>query len=509
MNTKPYLARHKVLVGVAGALLAAAGLVWAVAGEKAPEHVRARPQAQAGAADTREPVPEPAPQGTALLRQFSRAFQQAAGRVNPSVVAIYSEQLARPTSMTSSPFLDDPFLRQFFGNGRGVPQVPHKTEGMGSGVIITEDGTILTNNHVVRDASKVTVELDGRKYPARVIGTDPQTDLAVVKIDATGLQAAELGDSDGLQVGEWVIAVGNPLELTHSVTAGIVSATGRSDVGVAAYENFIQTDASINPGNSGGALADLDGKVVGINTAIATPTGGNIGIGFAIPINMARQVMDDLVQRGRISRGYLALVPQDLDEDLAKAMDLGDQRGVLVAEVTRDGPAAKAGLRRGDVILAFNEHKVDSATQLRNAVAGVKPGSEVQVEGLRDGRRRTFRVVLSERPDSVAAATPERDDDEGKESGGRLGLSLQPLTPDVAGQLGYGSDVQGVLVSSVEPGSPAAEAGLAPGDLIEAVGRTEVRSVDELRRALAARSGDVALLVRRGERSQYVAISRS
>jgi serine protease Do len=316
---------------------------------------------------------------------------------------------------------------------------------------------------------------------------------------------ASLGNSDELQVGQWVIAVGNPLELRHSVTAGIISATGRSSVGLAPYEDFIQTDASINPGNSGGALADLDGRVVGINTAIASPNGGNIGIGFAIPINMARRVMDELIEDGRISRGYLGVTPQDLDPELAGALGVESDHGALVGDVAAGGPAERAGVERGDVIVSFNGHDVAGAVQLRNLVADGEPGSEARVVVLRDGRRHDLQVELGQRPD-MADARPVPGGRE-ESPGNKLGLSVQPLTADLAQRLGY-EDAHGILVTAVEPGGPADEAGIEPRDLIVAVGREEVHSVDELRRALAGVRGDaeVALVVRRGEATRFVAV---
>jgi len=450
-------------------------------------------------------------EGHTLPDQFSQAFQQAATQVDPSVVAILSEQetptaewLSGPGDDRGGPF-DEDTLRRFF-QMPGIPQPrSRKTHGLGSGVIVSQDGTILTNEHVVRNASKLTVEVNGQQHPARVLGTDPATDLAVIKIDAQDLPAASLGNSDDLRVGEWVIAVGNPLELRHSVTAGIVSATGRSSVGVAAYENFIQTDASINPGNSGGALADLDGRVVGINTAIASPNGGSIGIGFAIPINMARKVMDELVDHGRIARGYLGLLPQDLDEDLAGALGIEGTHGALVGDVTADGPAEGAGVRRGDVVVSVDDQPIADATQLRNVIAGSRHGAQVRLGVVRDGARQVLRVGLEERPDVAEARTVTPGREEAPTH--KLGLSVQPLTEDLARRLGY-ENAHGVLVAGTEPGGPAEEAGIAGGDLIMTVGKTEIRSVDELRRALAElrHESNVAVLVRRGERTHYVAV---
>ena len=294
-------------------------------------------------------------------------------------------------------------------------------------MIVSKDGYILTNNHVVDGADKLTVILqDKQKYTAKVVGRDPQTDVAVIKIDAKDLPVAELGNSDQARVGQWVIAVGNPFQLMHTVTAGIISAKGRSSVNLADYEDFIQTDASINPGNSGGALADLDGNVIGINTAIFSPSGagGNVGIGFAIPINMAKSVMHQLVTKGKVTRGFLGLLPQDIDEGLARAMNLKDTKGCLVGDVNSGGPADKAGIKHGDVITTFNGVPVENAVQLRNLVAEAEPGSKASVSVLRDGSGKEFTVELGERPKNLAAGN-------GKESAPeeKIGREVRTIGP--------------------------------------------------------------------------------
>jgi serine protease Do len=359
----------------------------------------------------------------------------------------------------------------------------------------------------VANAEKLFVVVgDKKSYPAKVIGTDPQTDVAVVRIDARDLKAASLGDSDSVIVGQWVIAIGNPFQLMHTVTAGIISAKGRSSVGLADYEDFFQTDASINPGNSGGALADLGGNVIAINTAIATPSGGSIGIGFAIPINMARQVMDSLITKGKVIRGYIGLLPQDIDEDLAKALKLKATEGVLVGDVTPQGPADLAGIKRGDVILSFNGKKVESSTELRMMVADTAPKTQAKVGLLRDGKNLEVTVTLAERPKTAQEQAPEQGQPEGQ-TGEKLGLSLQDLTPDIASRLGYEKQ-HGALVTDVAPGSPAEDAGLGRGDLIQEVNRAPVRSVREFERAIRGfKAGDVvALLVRRGQNTLFVGI---
>ncbi len=455
-----------------------------------------------------------AAQGRALLQQFSAAFEEAASRVNPSVVPIFSEQLVEnrsPFGMRNDQFRDyfgDDFFRRFFGNPQDGDNERQKRRGLGSGVIVSKDGYILTNNHVIREADKVTVMVsENKKYTAKVIGADPQTDLAVIKIEASNLPAATLGNSDDVRIGQWVIAVGNPFELLHTVTAGIISAKGRSSVGLAAYEDFIQTDASINPGNSGGALADLDGNVVGINTAISSPSGGNVGIGFAIPINMAKKIMDELVIKGKVTRGYLALYPQDVDESLAKGLDLKSTDGALVGDVTPDGPADKAGIQRGDIITGFNGKKVETSNQLRAIVADAEPGSTAKVILLRNGREMTLAVVLGERPKEFADRGAGEQEEPEAQTGEKLGLSLQTLTPEIARQLSYQNE-DGVVVGGVMAGSPADDAGLRRGDLIKEVNRSEVTSVQQFTRAVGhLQSGDSAvLLVRRGQNTFYAAI---
>ena len=470
---------------------------------------------QSGEKTVQERTPSLSPKGRELLNQFSDAFESSAAKVNESVVPIFSEQVTtveNPFGSTNDPFRDffgDNFFKRFFGAPlQNQKQVVH---ALGSGVIVSKDGYIITNNHVVKDAQKLTVVLaNKKKYTAKVVGKDPNTDVAVIKIDAKDLPVASLGNSDGVKVGEWVIAVGNPFQLMHTVTAGIISAKGRASVNLADYEDFIQTDASINPGNSGGALADLDGDVIGINTAIYSPSGGNVGIGFAIPINMARRVMDELIATGKVTRGYLGLLPQDVDDNLAKALNLKSTDGSLVGDVTANGPAEKAGIKRGDVIVAFNGQKITNSTELRNAVAETVPGKEVKVDLIRDGKQVEVTVKVAERPENLAS----RGSNEGEESGGqtseKLGLSVQALTPELAKQLGYEND-HGVAVTAVTPGSPADDAGIKAGDLIKEVNRKAIHSVEEFTRAVKVikKGESVAMLVRRGQNTFYAGIQVS
>ncbi len=450
-----------------------------------------------------------------MMAEISQAFEDASAKVSPSVVPIFAEQTVEVSNPFGAPddalrqFFGEDFFRRFFGT---PPQQEQKRtqRSLGSGVIVTSDGLILTNNHVVEKADKLSVVVGDNKktYAAKIVGTDPQTDVAVIRIDARDLPAATLGNSDELRVGQWVIAVGNPFQLMHTVTAGIISAKGRSSVGLADYEDFIQTDASINPGNSGGALADLDGKVIGINTAIASPSGGNIGIGFAIPVNMARQVMDQLIAKGKVTRGYLGVTPQDIDEDLAKALKLTQTQGVLIGDVAAGSPADRAGIKRGDIIIQFNGQKIDNSTQLRNLAAQTAPGTAVKITLLRNGQRMDVTATLVERPKEKQQQAPQTAEPQESVSQ-KLGLSIQDLTPDIAVQLGYNRNEKGVIVAAVASGSPAEDAGLQRGDLIKEVNKAPVVTVDDFSKAMRGlKSGDaVALLVRRGPSTFYTALT--
>ncbi|MGD8394393.1 MAG: Do family serine endopeptidase [Candidatus Eiseniibacteriota bacterium] len=446
-----------------------------------------------------------------LADGLSAAFEHASEAVGPSVVPIFAEavvskQAGPPTLMLPHGLFGDDFFRRFFG---AVPDggAPRTVHSLGSGVVVSEDGYILTNNHVVDGASKLTVVLeDGSKHEARVVGTDPPSDLAVIQVDAEDLHPARLGDSEAIKVGQWVIAVGNPYQLLHTVTAGIISARGRSSIGLADYEDFIQTDASINPGNSGGALANLDGEVIGINTAISSPSGGNVGIGFAIPISMAHGIMEQLVENGSVSRGYLGLMPQDIDPALASALGLDTTRGVLVGDVPDEGPAAEAGMRRGDVILTYDGKTVDNSVHLRQLVADTAPGTTVTVGILRDGKEREIDIAVGHRPDEGQAATPHAAGSSGTRE--QLGLDLQTLTEDLARQLGVDLH-QGALVTGTRPGGPADEAGVRRGDVIEELDRQPVTSAADFDRIAAKLEPgqEVAVLIHRGQSSRYMAMS--
>jgi len=453
----------------------------------------------------------------AVLQQMGKAFASVAEKASPGVVGIVTKRKVAASSprtgQTPSEEPSDPSGGDLFNFFRRspqdrLPQREYTQRAQGSGFIISREGHILTNNHLVSGADELMVELaQGHMVKARLIGTDPESDVAVIRIDANNLTPVALGNSDALEVGEWVLAIGNPMGLSHTVTAGIVSATGRSGLNISTYENFIQTDAAINMGNSGGPLINLNGQAVGINTAIVGPNGGNIGIGFAIPINMAKDVADQLIQTGSVERGYLGVYPQDLTPDLAEALDLKETKGAVVAQVTEDSAAARAGLERGDIVLEFDHVPIESAAQFRNLVAGHKPGQAADMVVLRDGQRRTLQVKLDKRPSGEELLRRQRELRGRPEEARPLGLGVQELTPELAEQ--YGLDNQaGVVITRVTPGSEAAEKGLRAGYVIREVNRKPVKSVAEFEDAVAAAlaKGRALLLVTDGQTSQYVVL---
>ena len=432
------------------------------------------------------------------------SFVEVAKEGIPAVVSIQVKQDSRSglggEGENPFDFFDDPFFRHFFGKPRRGPEQNYQM-GQASGFIVTPDGMILTNGHVVQDASEILVKLhDGREFKAVLVGTDPSTDIAVIKVDAKDLPTLRLGDSDALEVGQWVLAIGNPLGLKATVTKGIVSAKGRSNLDIARIEDFIQTDAAINRGNSGGPLITLDGKVIGINTAIVTNmgTGGYMGIGFAIPSNMAKEIMEQLVENGSVSRGFLGVALQQVDADLAQSFNLRKAEGALVAMVSKDSPAERAGIRQGDVIVKFNGKEVTSTGQLRNTVALMKPGTQVQIEVLREGK-----MV----PLTLSIGTFEEEKKVVKQNENKLGVEVEALTPELARRLGVG-EAKGVVISTVQPNSAAAWAGLKKGTLILQVNQKNVTTVEEFFRALeTSETGKpVLLLVRQGEAVQYISI---
>ncbi len=408
---------------------------------------------------------------------LSKAFRLVAKTVQPSVVSVSSVKKMKMTSAPQmSPQIPEEF-RNFFGDDlfrrfESPQRSPRSFEqkGMGTGFIVSHDGYILTNNHVVADADEVTVTLhDDRQFTAKVVGTDPKSDVAVLKIEADNLVPSRLGNSDDLQVGDWVLAVGSPFGLTQSVTSGIVSATGRANVGITDYEDFIQTDAAINPGNSGGPLVNMNGEVVGINTAIATRSGGYNGIGFAIPSNMVISIKDAIMANGRVDRGQLGAIIQNLTPELAQSFGFTGQDGVLISDVVEGSAAHKAGLQTGDIVLRFNGKKMTDLHVLRNTVAATAPGREVDMEIFRNGRTKTVIVAIGRLEDDEATVAEKSSDE--------LGLNLQTLDAELAEQLGYSINTRGVVVTEVEPGSLAARAGLRPKDVIESVNGQKVTNL--------------------------------
>jgi Do/DeqQ family serine protease len=472
--------------------------VWSAAG----------PQPQDALAAAVAPVSVAAPESAAarVVGGGEDSYAPVVDAVAPAVVTIRAEQRVR--AVRQFPFADDPFFRDFFGNRvpnneEGLPE--RRAEGLGSGVIVGTEGHILTNHHVIDGAERIRVELrDGRSFMAEVVGSDAPSDLAVLKIGAASLPSIPLGNSDDVRVGDVVLAVGNPMGVGQTVTLGIVSAKGRATgLGDGSFEDFIQTDAAINRGNSGGALVSTRGELIGINSQILSPSGGNIGIGFAIPANMARHVMDSLIKTGTVQRGLLGVTVQSVTPDIASSLGMPTARGALISSVSDGGPAAGAGLQRGDVVTAIDGAPVQNSNDLRNRIAGTAPGSPVRLTVLRDGKERTLSATLAELPSAQSAAAPGR----GERESGALGLTLAPLTRDRARALGL-TEGEGLLVSSVAPGSPAADADFRQGDVIEQVNGRTPRSASELRDAVTASADRPALvLVRRGNDSIYLTLS--
>ncbi|MBZ5604939.1 MAG: DegQ family serine endoprotease, partial [Acidobacteriia bacterium] len=440
--------------------------------------------------------------------QEHRGYSAVVKKVTPAVVNISSSRVIKQTSMRGGGddqmqgLQMDPFFRQFFGNDLGnrfnVPR-ERREKALGSGVIVAPEGYILTNNHVVDHASEVTVTLaDKRDFKARVIGTDPRTDIAVLKIDGGPFPALTLGDSSKVEVGDVALAIGDPFGVGQTVTAGIVSATGRSLNGqIEEVEDFIQTDAPINPGNSGGALVDDEGHLIGINTAIlAGNSGGNQGIGFAVPINMARHDLDSILKNGKVERGYLGILPQDVTPSMAKALGVQAGAGALVGDVTANSPASRAGLQKGDIITAIDGQAVSDANQLRLKIGMMEPNAKVNLKVLRDGRTQEMAVQLGSFPSNEERAS---NNDNNEQNSALEGVQVETLTADVAQELKLGPATKGVVVDAVDSGSRAAEAGLQRGDVIQQVNRKAVTSANEFKQAMSATPKDkpVLLLVNR------------
>jgi serine protease Do len=436
---------------------------------------------------------------------FESGFAPVVQTALPSVVSITTTRVVR---VEDHPLFDDPFFRRFFGD-RMEPPPERRQQGLGSGVIVSREGHVLTNNHVIAGADDIQVVLDGRgQIPARVVGADPQTDIAVLQIEGEDLTPMALGRSADVRIGEFVLAIGNPFGVGRTVTMGIVSATGRGDLGIVGYEDFIQTDASINPGNSGGALLDQSGRLIGINTAILTGGRGFQGIGFAVPIDMARQVMEQVVQHGRVIRGFMGVSIQDVTPAVARSFGLDRTAGALVGDVTDGSPAARAGLRRGDVITEVNGEPVPDSRSLRLRVAAISPGTQVRLTVLRDGTPQQVTVTLGELPtEEVEFPQPPEEPDAGPAV---LGLQVAELTAPLRRQLNIPPNVQGAVVARTQPGSPAAMAGLQRGDLIVEVNRRPVNNAAQVRQAIQATPAaePVLLLIFRDGVTRYAAIER-
>jgi serine protease Do len=453
----------------------------------------------------------------APAQQLSDAFAMVAAHVRPAVVSVFStKSINIQNDEGQNPFGDE-FFHRFFGDQMpNMPQMPNTPRqnkglqrGMGSGMILDEEGHILTNNHVVEDESALQVQLaDERKFDAEVVSTDPKTDVAIIKIKGEvpkDLPTVQLGDSDALRPGDLVMAIGAPFGFQQTVTHGIISATGRSNVGIADFEDFLQTDAPIDPGNSGGPLVNMHGEVIGMNSAIATSVGQFSGVGFAIPINMIKTMMPTLIKGGKITRGMLGVVIQNLSKDLADQFGLSNTNGALVSQVNKDSPADKAGIKAGDVIVKFNGKQITDTTQLRNMVAATSPDSKVTLELMRDGKPRTLEVTLGTLT-GEAAATPAAQGGQAADQLAKLGLSVQNLTPDLANQLGISGE-QGVVVTQVQEGSSASLADLQAGDLIVQCNREPVDNVDQLQSAMSKSKDNTLLLIKRKDVSLYVTLS--
>ncbi|TKS60184.1 MAG: hypothetical protein EWM72_01568 [Nitrospira sp.] len=440
-----------------------------------------------------------------------QTFVEIAKAVKPAVVNIYATKSGRTDGSHATPF-DDPFFRKFFGDEffKRFDQQPkeRKERGLGSGVIVDSNGLIITNNHVVGKADDIRVTLsDKREFKAKLIGTDPKTDIAVVRIDATGLPTVAWADSDKLEVGEFVLAVGNPFGLTQTVTLGIVSALGRA-AGIAEYEDFIQTDAAINPGNSGGPLVNVRGELVGINTAIFSQSGGNMGIGFAVPSNMAQSIMGQLVQTGKVVRGWLGVSIQELTPELASQFGVGDTKGVLVSDVMDDSPAKKAGFERADVIVEYDGKSMDSPTHLRNAVAQTPVGKKVSVKIIRDKKPKTIDLTIVEQPKSMMQSGEEDTGESATAIGVLSNLEVRELNDELASRYGLKPSERGVIVVRVKPGSTAEELGVREGDIVVEVNRQAVTSIKAYERIAGKLPKDqaVLLLLKRQGRTIYLTL---
>lgn len=504
------------------AAVAAAFVAWrfefGTAANAAPDRAGQPAAAVAGAAPTAAPpAPVPPPAPVAAASQIAGGKLAAAGgdltilsdvaeRAVQSVVNISTTRVTRKAVSA-----EELYFRRYWGlRNPGEHDGEVRENSLGSGVIVTADGVILTNNHVIDRASTIQVKLaDGREFAAKLVGADPRSDLAVLQLDlpadqlATAkLQPLPIANSDTTRLGEAVLAIGSPFGLAQSVSLGIISAKGRADVNIADYEDFIQTDAAINPGNSGGALVNLRGELIGINTAIASQSGGSVGIGFAIPTNMAKPIMDSLLKEGRVVRGWLGVGIQALDGELRKAFGAGTSGGVLITDVAGGSPAERAGLQRGDVVVRIGDHTIDAPTRLRTAIATAGAQAEVQIEFLRDGKRMQTVAKLAEQPD------PRRAAQQAASPGDMLGLQAVPLDEAARQQFQLPAGLRGAVIDHVEDGSAAARAGVQAGDVVMEVNRRPIASPAELQRALGQTARMYVLLLYRDGRAFYATVRK-
>lgn len=434
------------------------------------------------------------------VEETSRAFSEIVMAVSPSVVNISSTKVVK----RQSPFDD------FFDFFHPSPDKGRrwKEQSLGSGVIVSPDGYIVTNNHVIEHSDDIKVTLfDKRTFKARVIGADPKSDIAIIKIDSKGLPTLPFGDSNNLQVGEFVLAIGNPFGLNHTVTMGIISAVGRANVGIADYEDFIQTDAAINPGNSGGPLVNIKGELIGINTAIFSKTGGFQGIGFSVPSNMVKFIMNQLINEGKVTRGWLGVTIQDLTPELAQKFGIGIQKGVLVSDITKNSPAQRAGILRGDIILEFDGKEVSDVATLKNMVAQSKIGSSVSIKVLRQNKELTLKAIIKELPAETSEIVPSSTDDVIKENA-LSGLAVMDLNASISKQLGLSHEEKGVVIIKIDADSPAESSDIKKGDVIQEIDRQKVENINDFNRiASKIRSSDTVLLyLNRNGRKFYVAL---
>lgn len=440
-----------------------------------------------------------------LLKEISGGFSRVAEQATPGVVYIESyPKSTRSPSQGRKGGYDNPFdyfNEEFFNRFFGLPtqrDKPVSKEAVrGTGFIVSPDGYVVTNNHVVEDSGKIQVTLhNGKKYIAKVVGLDPKTDLAVIKINAEKLPYLSFGNSDHLKVGDWAIAIGNPFGLQATVTVGVISAKGRNQLHIADFEDFIQTDAAINPGNSGGPLLNIDGQVIGVNTAIVSGSGGYIGLGFAIPSVMAKRIIDQLIHNGQVVRGFLGVTLQPIDAELAACYQLDRVYGALVTDVVKPSPASRAGLRQEDVIIAYNGKDVESLSAFRNAISLMSPGSRVLLDVVREGEVIDISVVISQAPQEGGVVALQR-----------LGVRVQNLDAETATKMGMSPESTGVIIVSIEPGSPASTSGLAPGQIIRAVNRQRVSSIEQLNAILKEDSQEsILLMVSQGEVIRFIVL---